>query len=141
MFTVLLPLDTNENRAIAAVNAITSIPEASENVEVTILNVKGKLEVQSDSIVKSEDWYDEQDYPSSVNTAITMLESEDIPVKKRREHAEPADTIVKTAKELGVDRIVMAGRKKSPTGKAIFGSVTQTVLLNSEIPVTVVMTK
>ena len=141
MFTVLLPLDTNEDRAVAAVNAITSIPEANENIEVTILNVKGKIDVQSDSIVKSEEWYDKEEYPASVETAQQLLESEGITVKRRREHAEPAETIVSIADEIKADRIVMAGRKKSPTGKAIFGSVTQTVLLNSEIPVTVVMTE
>ena len=140
MFTVVLPLDTDEDRAIAAVEAITSLPEASNTVTVTILNVKSKVDVQSDSIVKSEDWYDEDDYPASVETALEMLESAGITVHKRREHAKPADAIVRVADEIDADRIVMAGRKMSPTGKAIFGSVTQSVLLNTEIPVTVVMT-
>ncbi len=140
MFTVLLPLDANENRAMAAVDAVTSIPAASDNIEVTVLNVQNKENVKSDTIVKSEDWYDQEKYPASVGKAIEMLESEGITVKKRREHDEPADAIVSIAEEISADRIVMAGRKKSPTGKAIFGSITQTVLLNSEIPVTVVMT-
>jgi nucleotide-binding universal stress UspA family protein len=55
----------------------------------------------------------------------------------RREHGDPAKLIRDISKESGVDRIVMSGRKRSPTGKALFGSVTQSVLLDSEIPVTV----
>lgn len=48
--------------------------------------------------------------------------------------------IVEYADEHNARYIVMGGRKRSPVGKALFGSVTQFVLLNTERPVVTVDT-
>lgn len=53
----------------------------------------------------------------------------------------PAKRIVDYAEEHDVRYIVVAGRKRSPTGKAIFGSVTQSVLLNAPCPVLATISK
>ncbi|MCH7660121.1 MAG: universal stress protein [Euryarchaeota archaeon] len=47
----------------------------------------------------------------------------------------PADEIVEYAHDQGARYIVVAGRKRSPVGKALFGSVVQSVLLSAECPV------
>lgn len=49
-----------------------------------------------------------------------------------------AEGIISLAKELDADRIVVSGRRRSPAGKAVFGSVSQEVLLNAPCPVTYV---
>jgi nucleotide-binding universal stress UspA family protein len=54
---------------------------------------------------------------------------------------DPSDTIVEYADEVDARYIVVGGRERSPAGKAIFGSVTQSVLLNTDRPVLVVMTQ
>lgn len=52
---------------------------------------------------------------------------------------EPSDEITAVADDLDARFVVIGGRKRSPVGKAIFGSVTQRVLLDSTRPVTTVM--
>lgn len=48
---------------------------------------------------------------------------------------DPATEITKVAEEVDARFVVVGGRKRSPTGKAIFGSVSQSVILDSERPV------
>lgn len=46
----------------------------------------------------------------------------------------PADEVVKYADDQDARYIVIGGRKRSPTGKALFGSVTQSIILNADCP-------
>jgi nucleotide-binding universal stress UspA family protein len=48
------------------------------------------------------------------------------------------DAIVREAEDWGADLLVVGGRKRSPTGKAVFGSVAQEVMMNAPCPVTFV---
>lgn len=48
---------------------------------------------------------------------------------------DPADEITEYAHDRNARYVVVAGRKRSPVGKALFGSVVQSVLLSAECPV------
>jgi nucleotide-binding universal stress UspA family protein len=50
---------------------------------------------------------------------------------------EKGDVILRAADEHDCDHVFLPGRKRSPTGKALFGDTTQQVLLEYEGPVTV----
>ncbi len=45
---VLLPVDTDEDRAVAAAETVTSIPNAADSVQATILNVERQVEVRDE---------------------------------------------------------------------------------------------
>ncbi|GAB7009845.1 universal stress protein [Halorubrum trueperi] len=49
-----------------------------------------------------------------------------------------ADEVVEAASNVDADRVVVGGRRRSPTGKAVFGSVAQEVMLSAPCPVTFV---
>jgi nucleotide-binding universal stress UspA family protein len=51
----------------------------------------------------------------------------------------PAEEILEFADEIDARYLVTGGRRKSPVGKAMFGSDAQQILLNSTIPVVTVM--
>ncbi|GAA0239103.1 universal stress protein [Haladaptatus pallidirubidus] len=54
---------------------------------------------------------------------------------------DPANEVVKYAKNHATPYLVIGGKKRSAVGKALFGSTTQSILLNSDIPVVTVMGK
>ena len=52
---------------------------------------------------------------------------------------DPTEQIVQYALEKDASYVIVGGRKRTPTGKAIFGSITQSVLLEAEQPVVTVL--
>lgn len=59
------------------------------------------------------------------------------PVTAMAEQGARATEILDTAAEHDCDHVFIVGRKRSPTGKAIFGDTAQAVILNFVDPVTI----
>ena len=51
---------------------------------------------------------------------------------------DPAQELVAYAADQDAEFIVVSGRKRTPVGKALFGSVTQSILLNADRPIVAV---
>lgn len=54
---------------------------------------------------------------------------------------DPAEKLIEYADREEASYVVVGGRKRSPVGKALFGSVTQSVLLDAHCPVLTVMSE
>jgi nucleotide-binding universal stress UspA family protein len=69
-----------------------------------------------------------------------VLSDVDIDAESVGRMGEKGDEVLALADERDADHIFIAGRKRSPTGKAIFGDVTQRIILEFDGAVTVVTT-
>lgn len=76
---------------------------------------------------------------NGVGTARDRFESAGVDCRCRGVEADgdEADAILRAAEEADADRIYMYSRRRSPAGKAVFGSTLQQVILNASVPVVV----
>lgn len=131
MYRVLVPLDTDEDRAKKQAEYVSRLPNADQ-VEALLLFIyhEGNKDERSENLTNPEQI-------KAVKEAKTALEEAGIEVSVLEDSGDPVDSIIDCAEENDVESIVMGGRKRSPTGKALFGSITQSVILNSKRPVVV----
>ncbi|MWV38503.1 universal stress protein [Natrialba sp. INN-245] len=73
---------------------------------------------------------------SIADEIASETESEYVPVG---EFGNVASEISQYANNNEVSYVVIGGRKRTPVGKAVFGSVTQSVLLETKVPVVTLM--
>lgn len=126
MYHVVMGVDDNEERAVACARAVADLPGAESGARVTVIhsftdNPSGASASQI----------------GSVREATEFLEEHGIDVDVTESSGDPAEQILDVATAEDANLIVVAGRKRSPTGKALFGSVTQSVILNADRPVMV----
>ncbi|QLG49330.1 universal stress protein [Natrinema halophilum] len=134
MYRVLMPVDANEDRALKQAEYVTSLPEASESVEVYLLFV---FTEDSDDLPKEFEKFKTASRIGSIRRAQERIEEAGIEVTILENSGDTEADILKEADTYDVDSIVLGGRKRSPVGKALFGSTTQGVILNSDRPVVV----
>ena len=83
-----------------------------------------------------------------INFGLEKLNKESLPtgvdmtlLERSAEEHEPADAVLTYLEEHpDITRMVIGVRRRSPVGKAIFGSVSQQLLLDSPVPVLAVRT-
>lgn len=75
---------------------------------------------------------------SIVRDVVEELENADISFEVRGPIGDHAEKLVELAGDVDADRLIVGGRKRSPAGKAVFGSLAQEVMLESPCPVTFV---
>ncbi|MHB9287658.1 universal stress protein [Halobacteriales archaeon Cl-PHB] len=120
MKDVLLGIDENEERAAVLAETVVDLFD-TDDVRAHLLhdfveNPEGASVLQVGAVHRARD----------------VLEAADVEIEYHEGSGDPAQSILTLAEELDVDLIGLAGRKRSATGKLLFGSVTQEVILNTE---------
>ncbi|ELY40386.1 universal stress protein [Natronorubrum tibetense] len=127
MYRILVGVETDEDRAMAQASMIESLPGASDEVTAILVHVfqdnpEGRSTPQLDG----------------VRHAAAAFDEHGIDYEYYEASGEPAPELIAAADELDVDMLCLSGRKRSPTGKVVFGSVTQSVILGTDRPVVTV---
>ncbi|ACV47106.1 MULTISPECIES: universal stress protein [Halomicrobium] len=128
MYDVLMPIDSDEERAMGQARAISELPAVRDQITVTLLHV-----FDDESVAENTS-------PTQITAGRNVQEwfrDRGITVETMSTSGDPSSEILDAASRIGADQIVLGGRKRSPLGSLLFGSVSQAVMLDSEIPVTI----
>ncbi|WP_418286110.1 universal stress protein [Halorubrum sp. DTA46] len=125
MYDVLVGIDNaDDRRAVAQADAIADLPTSADEVTAHLCYVfRDNPEGASVNQL------------SAVRRARERLEEAGVTCVHYEASGDPADELLSAAEDIAADAICVSGRKRSPTGKAVFGSVTQDVILGSDRPV------
>jgi nucleotide-binding universal stress UspA family protein len=124
MYEVLLCVDADGTGLDRLVEAATALPAAAESVHVTVCHVFGDNPSGASAT-----------QVTPVRHALDVLDDAGIETTPIGESGDPTDAILRVADERDVDTIYIGGRKRSPAGKALFGSVAQSLILSADRPV------
>lgn len=142
--TILLavgPSDEDRTEQLGAAVADVAVPT---DADVVLLHVFTRAEY--DDVVDKLDYgdvgTDEADDVAHRRTVVrdvaAVHEDRDVDVTVRGAVGPHGESIVRTAEDVDADLVYVGGRRRSPAGKAVFGSTAQEVLLNAPAPVTFV---
>lgn len=134
MYRVLVPVDTDEDRALKQAEYVASLPNATDTVVAHILFV---FHGEGEDLPDELKGFKSGTRVASVRRVSEYLKERDIETTLIDESGDTAEDILEEAEDRDVDAIVLGTRKRSPIGKAIFGSVTQEVILNTDRPVVI----
>lgn len=144
MYTILVPIDENDDRVRSQIETIRKLPAAPDELAVEVLYVREELDFSAEDVddvaigTFEEDLEDVSELPETASLIATELRESGIETSVHAATGRPAAAIVDVADRLDADQLVLGARRQSPVGKVLFGSVAQSVLLDSDRPVTVV---
>ncbi|MFO7927664.1 MAG: universal stress protein [Halobacteriota archaeon] len=123
MTHILLAVDDDEDRARVSAEDVAEL-NWGDDVTITVLHVfTSNIEGANVSQI------------GAAREARDILEAAGLETILDETSGSPAEEIVEYAEDESVDIICLAGRSRTPAGKAVFGSVSQSVMLDSEVPV------
>ena len=134
MYRVLMPVDENVDRSMSQGQYIADLPAAVDSIEVTVLYVSDETDRSESDTDKPEPQPEDIE---SVTRVMGFFDEQNIRYRTVIDRDNPVERILEYVHEIEANVIVLGGRKRSPTGKVLFGSVTMSVLRNTDIPVVV----
>lgn len=136
MYRVLVPVARDEDRALEQAELVASLPDAANSVEAFVLFVF--QDEDEEDLPDEFKRFKSADRIGSVRRVRDFLGERGIEVEILEDSGDTAEDILTEAAAFDVDAIVLNPRRRSPVGKAVFGSVTQSVILDADRPVMVV---
>lgn len=124
MTHVVLAVDDSEERAELQAERVASLDWAPGEIRATVVHVFTD-NIEGASIGQFR----------PARQARKVLESAGIDVELDETSGDPDVALVDYVRDHDVDLVCVAGRKRSPAGKAVFGSVSQSIMLNVDEPV------
>ena len=137
MARVLVPVDGSQQADDALDHAVSEFPDA----EIVLLHVIDPIDsgYSAESVLPtaSEDWY-ESHKETAQNLFAEARERAGREFETAIEVGRPSREIVEYAEEKGIDHIVMGSHGRSGVARVLLGSVAETVVRRSPVPITVV---
>lgn len=137
---ILVPVDGSEQSKKALSYVLSEFPDA----ETTLINVIDPIDVGYSSAVGmpgySEEWYEESKATAEelFQEAQKTGDEHGTTFSTATELGRPSQVIVNYAEENDFDQIVMGSHGRSGVSRILLGSVAETVVRRSPMPVTVV---
>jgi nucleotide-binding universal stress UspA family protein len=137
---VLVPLDGSTQADHAVDLVFEEFPEATLVLLHVIDPAEASYSAQTAIPTTSEEWYDHENERATelFGEVETRASDHGIAVEHATEVGKPARTIVKYAEEEDIDHVVMGSHGREGVSRILLGSVAETVMRRSPVPVTVV---
>lgn len=120
MYDIVVGVDTEVERARTQAEAVAELPGIDE-VHAILVHVFDDEGGDIESV-------------DAVDEVRSVLEGTGAEITAEGIGGDTAMALLDAAARYDADCLCVAGRKRSPTGKAIFGSVTQDVIMGAERP-------
>lgn len=111
------------------VDAITRLPNVEAEVTAYLLHVLEESAAADHEPMRVQ----------GVSAAAESLEEHDVRFEVVGRIGNPVSEVLQLAAEKAVDAIYVGGAKRTPAGKAVFGSDVQRIILKADRPVTVTL--
>ena len=143
MYELLVPVDRNEGRAEAQVEAMLEPPYDVDAVTARLLHVVEDVDVSftgdrpryAEALEAPVD--DSRRLPGTVASVADRLEAAGFEASVHSTRGSPTEAILAVADAMDADAIVIGSRRRTPVGKVVFGSVAQEVIRRSACPIVV----
>ena len=136
---VLVPVDGSEHAEHACDIVIENFPDATMVLLHVINPAEAGYSAQASIPSFSEEWYEQQkDQAEDIFDEVeSRAQDNDVAVERVVEVGKPTRVIVEYAEDNDIDHIVMGSHGRSGVSRILLGSVAETVVRRSPVPVTV----
>jgi len=136
---LLIPLDGSEQARTALEYATETFPDAKVTL-LTVIDPTTAFSARMGAPASAEAWYESASERAEqhLKEGTATAEAAGVEVETATEMGRPAQTIVDYADDHDLDAIVMGSHGRDGVARVLLGSVAETVVRRSQVPVTVV---